>query len=403
MRNRNTVTSSTKLLRNAVLLTSSTLLLSGCGKPPEPPQAPPPAVVVTSVKKTAVHPSKDFVGRTQASEDAKIHSRVQGYLLSYLFKEGDMVEKGDLLFEIDPKDLSKVVDRDSARVRQAEAAMVLAEKNYQRGKELAPKGYISQSDMDSLETTKLDAEANLQAAKSDLQTSKLNLSYTKVTAPISGKISRSNPSVGDLITPEQELTTIVQLDPIYVNVQVDENTLLSNRLRRKRMEAQNQEIPPMDISLRLPNGDDYPHEGELDYIDNRVDASTGTIRVRTHFPNPNKVLLPGQYVTVIAKSTESEMSLLIPQSSVQQDQQGHFVLIVDEKNTVAKQPVELSSKVGIEWVVKDGLEEGQRVIVEGVLKARPGIVVAPTEQQQKPFSEDEPKEATQQQKETPKA
>ncbi|GAA3911895.1 multidrug efflux RND transporter periplasmic adaptor subunit VmeY [Litoribacillus peritrichatus] len=333
---------------------------------------PAPKVSVIQVTSEKVNPSKEFVGKTEAKEDVNIQARVQGYLVKQHVGDGVNVKKGDLLFELDSDTYDAEVTKAQAKVAQDKAAEDEAQRNYKRGKELIVKGAISESQMDQLTSKKLQADAAIKVSKAALKTAELNLSYTKIHASTDGSMSQAKVSIGDLITPSTTLATLVKTDPMYVSFQISERELITFREERMAAKQAGKPMPELIAKLKLPTGTIYPHEGAFDFLDNRVDQTTGTIKIRAQFPNPDNFLLPGQHVTMLVERGEGVDQLVIPQKSIQEDQSGKFVLILGEDNLVEKRPVELGSKKGINYAVKSGLEVGEQVIVDGLQKVRIG-------------------------------
>ncbi|WP_250657781.1 efflux RND transporter periplasmic adaptor subunit [Alkalimarinus coralli] len=366
------------------------LTVTGCGDNSASSQpdksAPLPSVVVTTVSSESINPSRRFIGRTEAVEDVQIKARVSGYLLSMNFAEGQDVKKGDLLFEIDPKPYQTEVSRLSAEVSRQQASLTNAKRNFRRGNELIEKGFISAMEMDDLISRRDQAKASLESSEAALETAKLNLSYTKIVAPISGRIGRKSLSIGDLVSPESGvLVTIVTVDPMYVTFDVSEKLLTSENQKNNPSSDKVKKLPIP--SIELPNGDMYPHKGKFDFIDNRVDPATGTVKVRAVFPNEKGLLIPGQYVTAVVTASEAQNAILIPQAAVSEDQQGYFAMVVDDKNTVQVRRVEMGDRVEVSWVVDKGLSEGDKVIVEGLQKVKKGQQVNPVDQTVKAFDE----------------
>ncbi|WP_051311654.1 efflux RND transporter periplasmic adaptor subunit [Zooshikella ganghwensis] len=374
------------LIATLILITFLGISTTGCEQ--EPITQEPPAVIVTTVKEDKIFHSIDLVGRTEASEDVNIRSRVEGTLLERHFNEGDEVAKNQLLFTLDPAPYQAVVDQSQSEIERLQAILDEAKINFDRGERLVKKGTISQSQMDELTSKKIQAESALKGAQAQLEKAALNLSYTKITAPITGRIGKSLLSLGDLVTPNQDtLATIVKLDPIYVNFQVNEKAFVDFQEEARKRISAGQEEPSVVPQLRLSNDKMYPHDGQLDFMDNRVDQATGTIKIRAVFPNDNKMLLPGQYVTLILRQKTPQQALLVPQASVQENQQGKFVLVVNSEKVVEARPVKLGQRVKTRWEVIDGLNPGETIITEGIQKVKIGGKVKPTEQQVAPFKE----------------
>lgn len=364
------------------------LLLTGCEDSKKQQVAPPkPNVVITTINETQIKPHIDFIGRTEATEDVSLRSQVEGTLLKRHFTGGDDIQKGDLLFEIDPAPYQTQVSQDKAALTHAESAYSIAKNRWQRGKKLRKTGAMSEIDFDELTAQVNQTKADVALKKAALERSELNLSYTNIVAPISGRISRSQVSIGDLITANNiELGTLVQLDPIWVNFQIAEKQI--NQARKDNNSNANEVIDhnQLQVDIYLNKEEKYQHGGKIDFIDNRVDQSTGTLAVRAVFPNPDKLLLPGQYTNLTITLPNSTTAILIPQAAVQEEQQGRFVLVVNDKNVVEKRMVKLGARYDIRWMVEEGLKPGDKIIVDGLQKVRMGIEVETTEQTDTPFT-----------------
>ncbi|HKJ20140.1 MAG TPA: efflux RND transporter periplasmic adaptor subunit, partial [Woeseiaceae bacterium] len=266
-----------------------------------------------------------------------------------------------------------------AELSNAQAALDNADRNLKRGEELSPDGYISASEMDKLRSEYDRATAAKEAALAAIDNAQINLDFTEIRAPFTGVAGRSNLSIGDLVSPQTgALVTLVQLDPMLVDFDVDEQAL-ANSMKANQARAAAGE-PPIEYvpKLRLVTGDIYPHVGTIDYASNRVNATTGTITVTARFPNADSHLLPGQFARVVVQRGEAEMKLLIPQPSVLEDMQGRYVYTVTDENLVVRKNVTLGQRDGVNWVVDSGLEDGDRVIVNGVQKVRPNMPVNAT-------------------------
>ena len=338
------------------------------------------AVTVTPVTRLKVANTVEQVGRVQAIEDVELRARVRGFLEKRLFQEGADVDKDALLFVIEQEEYKTEVARAEARLARANAELENARRALMRSKALHGRGNISQAAHDDAIAAELQAKADVKAAEAELQAAQLNLSYTEIHAPFAGRIGRSQYSVGDLVGPDSDaLAELVSLDPIHVYVEVPENVLFESRRRNEERAKRGEPNPVITPRLRFRDGSYYPQAGTVDFRDNRINPTTGTQTARGLFPNPDKVLLPGQYVEVVVQIGEEQERLVVPQASVQEDQAGRFVLVVDDNDTVAIRRVVLGDQQGIHYVVESGLSEGERVIFQGVQKVRPGMTVAPTE------------------------
>lgn len=369
------------------LTIASLSFLSACDTAPPPPPAVKANVKVLEVAMKEVTPSNDFVGRTEATQDITIKSKVRGNLLKTNFEEGSIVEEGALLFEIDPAQYDAAVKASKALVAQAKAAYDTAVLNFKRGEGLIKDNFISQSDYDNLLSRKLQTAASLQSANAELDNAKLELGYTKIYAPFTGRISRAAVFTGDLISPDQtELADLVQMEPVWVNFQLPEKVLIEAQRAHKSVTTPFK-LSDFPVKIKFPDGTMFDEIGKMDFVDNRVDATTGTLAIRAEFPNKEHIIVPGLYVTVIIESPEMQEVMLIPQRAVQEDQQGRYVLTVDKKNMVGRRNVELGQRYGIDWEVEKGLEKGDLVITEGLQKARVGAEVDHEMDTVQPFSD----------------
>ena len=345
-----------------------------------PKQAPPaPAVSVFSVKSAPVGKFREFVARTEASQEVDLRARVEGEIIRRNFTEGSAVQAGQLLFEIDRKPYQAELEQALANLsaRQAEQTQAIAD--YKRGQELAPDGFISQSDLGKLRSASGQAIANVKAAEAALDTARINLNYTHITAPFDGQIGRRRYDVGSLVGPASEpLATLSAADPIYVNFQLEESAYI-NFLQKRAAEGKSGQEPELDLSLRLPNGNHYGQAGKLDFADTKIDSTVGSVNLRAIFPNSDGLILPGLYVTLLIESQKKELLPLIPQASVQENQLGNFVLVLNDKNLVDTRHVDMGRRLGAMWVVNGGLENNEKIVIEGLQKVRPGVEVKPIE------------------------
>ena len=352
----------------------SIVMLIACSE--EAQQRPPVQVVVDEVVSEPYQPKSEYVGRLQARDDVGIEAKVTGYLLTRDFREGQFVERDQILYTIESSEYEAALARAKADLASAVANQANAERNYKRGKELLPRGAISQAEMDDLTAKKLDADARIESANAQIFSAEVNLAFTTIRAPISGRIGRSIASVGDLVGPTSgNLTTLVSIDPIEALFTISEATYVAAISGRMSDGATVDALRDIEVTLELTNGVVYPEVGMIDYIANRVDQTTGTLESRASIPNPHSALVPGQYVRVILKSTTLLYGLFLPQAAVQADQQGSFVLIVDGGSVVQRRNVELGDRFDDLVLVKKGVEEGDRAIVRGLQQVRPGMPV----------------------------
>ncbi len=336
----------------------------------------PVPVGVVPVRVKDVSPATEYVGHVEAIQAVDIRARVEGFLQEVRFREGARVRSGDVLYVIE-QDLYKArVEASKAQVAQAEAVLERADR-YLKRLQSARSESVPATDMDSAVAARAEAAARLQAAKAQLAIDQINLAYTVVSAPIAGRIGRTAYTVGNVVGPGSGvLARLVQEDPIRVVYAVSENdmTAVQAALREASAGKKDRVLSP---SLRLLDGTIYAFSGNVQFVDNQVDPSTGTIAVRAVFSNPDGLLIPGQYVTVLVQARDPQPLPVVSQSAVLVDQKGHYVLTVDDANQVAARHITLGPTVGTEWAVTSGLTEGERVIVQGLQKVRPGQTVQP--------------------------
>lgn len=361
--------------------------LSGCGQQAPAAQGPPPpadVTVATPVEREVIE-WDTFTGRLEAPETVEVRPRVGGYVTKAEFTDGSLVKKGDPLFVIDPRPFQAAVDRAKAQVDQAKAQVELGKEEYDQAKELQPKNAISSIEFNQRQFRFKDAQGALAASQAQLETSQLDLSFTRVTAAIGGRIGRKLVTAGNLVTggtggPEATmLAVITSVDPVYCYVDVDEASALKyQRLARekRRASARDGRIPAF---LQLADETTFPHEGHLDFVDNRVDPNTGTIRMRGVFPNKNGDLTPGYFGRIRIPGSGRYDALLVADTAIGTDQSQRTLLVVNPKTDVVEyRPVMVGPLFGGLRVVSEGLKKGELVIVNGAMKARPGAPVKPT-------------------------
>lgn len=312
-------------------------------------------------------------------------ARVTGYLEKRNFKEGEDVKKGDLLFVIEQAPYKIEVQSSEAKVAEANAVLANAQSYLKRLKSVR-KGAVSQTDLDKSKSDLLKAQAELLQAKASLDQAKLNLNYTEIRSPIDGRIGRVSVDVGNLVTSNTgTLATILQLDPIYVLFTVSEAAVLTEFQHQIKKGKARAFIP----KIQLSNGTIYPFEGVEDFVSHEVDPKTGTITIRAIFPNASKniipvnnnlqhsrrLLMPGQFVKVLVRRSDTSLQRVVPQIAIQEDQKGKFVLVVDADKRVHKRSIKVGDKQGIDWVVQQGLDVGELIITQGLQKVRPGLMV----------------------------
>jgi RND family efflux transporter MFP subunit len=327
------------------------------------------------VAKTLVRPVSDtdaFTGRLQAVDTVQVHPRVSGYVTAVHFKEGARVRQGDLLFTIDPRPYQAEVDRLAATLNQARAEQSLADSNAERAQKLLAQHAISKQEADRLVTTAASAKAQAAATGAALEAARLNRSFTEVRAPIDGRVSNARITAGNLVTPADVLTSVVSVDPVYAYFDIDEHSYLKlDQLRRQRGEAP-------QVAMGLVDEDGYPHTGHIDFIDNQLDAGSGTIRLRAVFDNADGRYTPGLYVRLELRTPSRQPRALIDERAVGTDLGNKFVYVLDPDHKVEYRKVTLGPLVDGLRVVTDGLSAKDVVVVNGLQHVRPGMQVNPT-------------------------
>jgi membrane fusion protein (multidrug efflux system) len=350
------------------------LLLSACGETDQTPAAapPPPAVSVVEVEPQDVTPSSQFVGRVVAIDQVDLRARVQGFLEQRLFTEGQDVQKGDLLYVIEQPPFQAQVAEAQADVARAEASVAETKATLERVQQASTSGAVSKQEVDQARANDQRAQAEVLAAKAQLQIAQLNLSYTEISAPIAGRIGLTSYTIGNLVGPDSSvLATIVSEDPIYVTFPVSSRVILD--VRKQAVQAGK----PAEFVVRaqLPDGTTYAHPGKLNFLDIEADQTTDTIIVRAEFANPEGLLVDGEFVNVRVERGQPEQQLVVPQPALQLDQAGSYVLLVNSQDEVEQRRVQTGQAYAGNVVVQSGLQAGDRVIVEGIQKVRPGMKV----------------------------
>ena len=360
-------------------------VLAGCDEGPVQPQAAaePASVRVINVQRQEVREQAEFVGRVQAIERVELRARIEGFLEERTFREGQFVEAGTVMFRIEPDTFEAEVELARAGVAAARAQKVEADANLARALQLIERGNIAEKSVDEARALAQTTEAAVLARSAELRQAEINLSYTEITTPIPGRVSREAYSVGNLVAPESgPLATVTSLDPISVVFSISEADLLKAQQDRLARGEDTSDIRDGEEStivprLALPGGTIYEHPGSIDFLGAEVDPATGTVPVRAVFPNPNALLLHGQFATVVLEQEETESKIVIPVSAVQEDQVGAFVLVLNDEKAAEIRRIERGQTQEINLIVEQGLEEGEVVIVDGLQKIRPGVPVTP--------------------------
>src|SRR5229473_6935372 len=367
-------------LRPLVVLLAVTL--SGCGdKPPPQAAAGPPPVTVAQPTKRTVTDWDEFTGRFEAVEEVQVRARVGGFVTNVEFKDGDMVHTGDLLYLIDSRPFEAVAKQADGQLADARAKAELAKRDLDRGLSLVQTSAVSEQVVDQRRQSLQAAHAAETVAEGALQAAHLNIEFSHVLAPITGRASRHLVSVGNLVQGSEGgatlLTSIVSLDPIYIYFDVDEATYLkNNKLWFEGRRPSSRDTPnPVQVTL---TGETKPsHYGKMDFLDNRLDVSTGTLRSRAVIPNKDFSILPGQFGRVRLIGSSPYDALLLPDTAIATDQSRKIVFVVKDDNTVEAKPVTLGPLDGGLRVIREGLKPEDRVIIDGLQRARPGAKVTP--------------------------
>jgi len=373
-------------LKNNILssVAALCLLTAACHKPAPPSARPPAAVTANQPVQREISEWDEFPGRLDAVEMVEVRARVSGYLQSIHFQDGAVVKKGDLLFVIDPRQYQAELDRAKADLTQAESRLELATSEFARAERLLKSKAISEEEAESRHKAKTEAEAAILSARASVATAQLNMEYTHVTAPITGRISRKMMTEGNLVNSSQGqsslLTTLVALDPIYCYFDADEQAILKYQQLAREGKGGNIRDGAVACELELANETGFPHKGKLDFVDNRIDPATGTLRLRGVFPNPGPdwVLQPGFFARVRVPGTAKYPALLIPDLAVGTDQGQKFVYTVNSADTIEYHTVKLGPLIEGLRVVREGLKPDDWIVVNGLMAIRPGAKVTAT-------------------------
>jgi membrane fusion protein, multidrug efflux system len=361
------------------ILATEGVCLHGCKKESASSPAPPtPEVQVVEVTPQTVPDEPEFIGQAEASSIVEIRPQVTGIIKQRFFSEGRDVKKGDSLYQIDPVPFKAAELSAKARVAQAEARLVQARQNQARVKPLLAEQAVSQKDLDDAVAEELAAKAALEAAKGDRVKAKFDLDNTLIVAPIDGLIERTRYYQGRLVTAQTDLLTVIhQVDPMYAIVSAPESFLLKRRRDILSQRIQHPGIYRLTGVITFVDGTTYPHEGVLDFADVSLRTETGSRQARVVFPNPDRVLLPGQFVTVRFHGVSKPNAILVPQRAVQQGPKGAVVYVVGTGDKVEVRDVKATDWQGARWLIEEGLHAGERVMVDGFQGVMPGAQVKP--------------------------
>jgi membrane fusion protein (multidrug efflux system) len=354
---------------------AASLLLAACEK--EKPAAPaPPIVQVISVAQRDVPIYMEWIGSLDGNVNAVIRPQVTGYLTKQNYREGDLVKKGQPLFEIDPRTFEAAVDEAQGQRAQHAARFETTRANLARIKPLAAANAVSQKDLDDATGAHLSAKASLDAADAALRTARLNLGFTRITSPVTGIAGIAKAQIGDLLSPsmQTELTTVSTVEPIKVYFNLSEREYLKFASAAIASGKKPERVP---LDLVLVDGSFYPHPGKFSVLNRQVDPTTGTFKAAALFPNPDNLLRPGQYGKIRATMSVNQGALLVPQRAVTELQGKYLVAVVSADKKADIRPVSVGERIGSEWIISQGLQAGEQVVAEGTQKVRPGMTVNP--------------------------
>ena len=373
--------------RRIVLIICLVFFLFACNEqekaPPPPP--PPPEVSVFETKAKDVPLYLEFVGETSGLKDITIRARVEGFLEGIHFKEGSRVAKGDLLYTLESQPFEEKVATRMSGVAEVKTMLAKNKGDLDRIRPLAEINAVSKSDLDAAQATYDASLSSLEAAKAQLRAANIELGYTRIMSPINGIIGKTQAKVGDFVGKDPSpviLNTVSEIDTILVTFFITETQYLEFTRYRASRNATQQKIDDEDqeanFELLLIDGSTYNHKGKLDFVDREVDTTTGAMLVQASFPNPEKLLRPGQFTRVRIKIQVVKDAILIPQRSVMEIQGLHNVFVVDSNNKIVTREIEVGSKLGSFWMTKQGLKPGEQVVYEGLQKVRDGVTVKAT-------------------------
>jgi len=363
------------VLVGAMLICGS--LFVSCSRKPAQTAPAPPEVLVTTVKPQDVPRVLERVATLDGFINANINAQVQGYIVSRDYQEGSVVKKGDLLFQIDPRPFEAALAQAKGTLARDKANQVKADADQKRAVDLFKKKVISDQERDTATAAADSTRANVEADEAAVKQAEINLSYTKIIAPIDGVTGFANNQVGDLVGPSTgPLTTMSQIDPIKAVVTAGEGPFTDFVSRHPDATERNAYVKTLEFDLILGNGEVYPKKGTFYALDRNIDPRTGSIRYYVTFPNPGNILRPGQFGNVRFVADIKKGAMVIPQEAVNELQGSYQVAVVDENNKVSIRPVKMGERIGAMWEVTEGLKPGDKVVVQGLQKAREGSTVA---------------------------
>lgn len=360
------------------------LLSAGCRRPSASPEPVRPTVTVAAVHREELVEWDEFTGHTVAAETVEVRPRVSGHLEEVGFQSGQLVKQGDVLFTIDPRWHKAAFEQAAAELERAKVRLQNAEREAKRTAQLLATKAVSTEEAEARESRFFEAKAALLAAEASRDTARLDLEHTAVRAPISGRVSRALVTPGNYVSgvpgAATVLTTIVSVDPIHVYADVDENSLLKLNALAAAKKSGGDANGIVPVELQLSDEDGFPHRGHIESFDNRLDPHTGSILLRAVIPNPEARIVPGLFARIRIPGSAAYPAVLVDENAIGTDQAHKFVLTLTETNTVAYRPVKLGPSVGGKRVIRSGLDAGERVVVAGLQRVRPGMPVTPQEQ-----------------------
>ena len=380
------------LFRPRALAASSlllTLLLSGCGKSAPPPAPPPPTITVARPVAKKVVEHNEYTGRMAAIQNVSVRPRVSGYITEIPFKEGNLVKKDDLLFVIDPRPYQAALGQAQGQLKLAQAQKELNDRNFTRAETLQATKVSSKEEFDQAATNRNQGDAQVATAQAAVDAAKLNLEFTQIKSPIEGRVSREDVTIGNLVASDSTvLTNIVSVDPIYAYADVDERAVLAYQKLIEEGKVKDARAAPVAVSVAVAGEQGFPHKGVIDFVDNQINAATGTLSVRGNFPNADGNLLAGMFVRMQIPVSGEIDALLITDRAVGSDQGQKFVYVLDGDKT-QRRPVTLGPVIDGLRLVRQGLKPEDQVVIDGLMKVRPGSPVKAEQGDMEKFASDQ--------------
>ena len=368
------VTTSLRRWRGAAAVLG-VLAAAGCRKPAAPPAPPPPSVTVSRPVAKKIVEHNEYTGRMAAIQNVSVRPRVSGYITEIPFKEGAIVKKDDLLFVIDPRPYQAALDQAVGQLKQAQAQKELNDRNFVRAQSLQATKVSSKEEFDQAATNQNQSVAQVASAQAAVDAAKLNLEFTQIKSPIDGRVSREEVTVGNLVANDSTvLTNIVSVDPIYAYADVDERAVLAYQKLEQEGKVKDARDAPVAVAVAVAGEQGFPHKGVIDFVDNQINAATGTLSIRGRFPNADGNLLPGMFIRMQIPVSGEVDALLITDRAVGSDQGQKFVYVLDG-DKAARRPVTLGPVIDGLRVVTQGLQAQDQVIINGLMKIMPGAPV----------------------------